>query len=109
MNYNDEFKFQALAKAILSTDLNPYSFMPKHYQSALTTSTSIENFLLILHHAMMDDGDVTFIKNGVEYSMEFTEIEYALEDIIKSEFHYISAGTELEEASVQDMIDYLNG
>jgi len=104
---DEEYLFQSLAKAILLTEYSPYVFLPSGYGCALTTATNIENFLLTLHHAMIDDGDICFIKNNDDIIIEFADFDDAIDIIFKSEFHYVRSISQLKQVTVHDMIDFL--
>lgn len=45
---------------LLSTDINPYTFLPEGWAGHVGTAESLSSFLSIIHHALFDDGDITF-------------------------------------------------
>ena len=55
----------AITNHLLETDANPYSFLPHGWAGALSTSTGFESLLHVIHHALFDDGEISFpIVNG---------------------------------------------
>jgi len=63
-----EKAFQLLALTITTTDVNPWSFMPRGWEGAKESAQTYESFLHMLHHAMCDDGDVSFIEHEIHGS-----------------------------------------
>lgn len=50
-----------LVRWMLTTDANPHSFLQEGYGGALSTAEDFAALLGTLHHALYDDGDVTFV------------------------------------------------
>lgn len=61
-DYQDLIDFRTLSKWLLDTSLNPYSFMPHGYQSYRYQPYTTDSLLSLLHHALLDDGEVSFVK-----------------------------------------------
>jgi len=80
----------ALTAYLMETDANPYGFMPKGWEGAAQTSTGFAAFLGVLHHALYDDGDISFpIVNGgpriaFVWQREHNYAELVLSDTEKS-------------------------
>lgn len=51
-----------LAKWLLETDANPYSFLPERWSNTLESAESFNNLLYCIHYNFIDDGDISFIK-----------------------------------------------
>lgn len=65
-----EEEFSKLAKWIVETDISTYEFLPNHYANVKSNPFDLEMLLLELHHAMVDDGDVAFVKMKVNDNVE---------------------------------------
>lgn len=50
-----------LIEWLMTTDANPYGFMPRGYEGAMGSAQSFDLFLSTLLHAIYDDGDLTFV------------------------------------------------
>lgn len=46
---------------LLSTPHNPYGFLPEQWAGAISTAEGLASFLYVVHHALYDDGDITFV------------------------------------------------
>ena len=54
-----------LAKWLMTTDANPYSYLDHTWAGISQTAEGMANLLNYIHHAVVDDGDITFVKvNG---------------------------------------------
>jgi hypothetical protein len=63
-NWEDyELEYKALVNFIVTTTTNPYSFMPKGWEGSIGSSTGFSSFLGVLHHAMIDDGELTMLSD----------------------------------------------
>lgn len=51
-----------LVRWMLTTDANPYSYLPKKQACMLNSATGFESLLDQIHHALYDDGDITFVR-----------------------------------------------
>jgi len=51
-----------LAEWFLTTDANPYSFLPHDWASSFNTAEGFSSLLKYIDHACYDDGDITFVK-----------------------------------------------
>lgn len=69
--------FCKIANWLLTNEHNPYGYMEESWASAFGSATGVESLLHNLHHAMVDDGDVSFIRiersfDGlIEYQINF--------------------------------------
>jgi hypothetical protein len=104
-------EFVKLANAITNTDKNPWSFMPARWESSKSCAQSYEMFLHSLHHAMCDDGDVTFIKITRYNDILILFIDRWEKELINSyiDKSYSSSGSNLEWeiVDVEDIIQSL--
>ena len=58
-------EFAEVVKYLLETDANPYSFLPHGWAGSVGTSTAFVSLTNMLHHALYDDGDISFpVVNG---------------------------------------------
>jgi len=56
-----EQEFVELARFILTTDINPYQFLPRGWENCLYSAQSTEGLLHTIHHALVDDGDLIWV------------------------------------------------
>jgi hypothetical protein len=56
----DEPEMRAITEHLLDTDANPYSFLPEGWAGHMETSTGFASLLRTIHHAIYDDGDISF-------------------------------------------------
>ena len=55
----------AIAKFLLKTEANPYGFLPEHWAGCTESSSGMTSLLHHIHHALHDDGEISFpIVNG---------------------------------------------
>lgn len=85
--YQQDKDVGVLVNWLLATDINPYSFLDDEYAQYMYTSEGFSMLCHLLHHALIDDGDVTFLsvdkkpKIGFywKYDLpEFTRKDYKL-------------------------------
>lgn len=57
-----DIDFVKLATFMLETNVNPYAFLPEEWAECINSAQSMEGFLEMLRHAMVDDGDFRFIE-----------------------------------------------
>lgn len=62
---------RAITEYLLETDANPYGFLPHHWAGAMETSTGFNSLLNMIHHALYDDGDISFYKINGEPRIAF--------------------------------------
>lgn len=62
---------QELVQWMLTTEINPYSYLPEKWAGAVTSSTSFEYLLNAIHHALYDDGDISFVTVNEEPRIVF--------------------------------------
>ena len=65
LSSNEDYKkdFIKVSEALLNTNENPYSFMPKGWESYKHTASHASSFFFALSYAMNDDGEVSLIIN----------------------------------------------
>jgi hypothetical protein len=59
-----EQDFLRVATAIMESKLNPYGYLPPGWTSIHSNIQACQCFLLTLHHAMVDDGEVCFLTDN---------------------------------------------
>lgn len=65
LNDSSEPEMQAITSYLLETEANPYSFLPDGWGGSTSTYTGFQSLLRMIHHALYDDGDISFpIVNG---------------------------------------------
>jgi hypothetical protein len=84
-----EQDYVALANWIVTTDINPYGWMDERWAGSTFTAEGVANLLSNLHHAMVDDGDVSFVsevgRNGTKaFTMIFKDQWDLAEEFKKS-------------------------
>ena len=83
---SDKPEMQAITKYLLDTDANPYGFLPPAWAGAMTTSTGFASLLGMIHHALFDDGDISFPVVNKEPRIAFVwRHEKNYEDYVLSE------------------------
>lgn len=60
-----------LALWMLETEHNPYGYLDQGYAKYTSTAEGFEILLSMLHHALYDDGDVTFVTVNKEPKIIF--------------------------------------
>lgn len=60
-NNNDCAEMRELVNWLLTTDANPYAFLPEEWAPSLNTAESFADLLHCIHHAVYDDGAITFV------------------------------------------------
>lgn len=60
-DYQDMAEFRTLANWMLTTNVSSYEFMPSGYQNYSFDPYSTDSVLRLIHHALLDDGDVSFV------------------------------------------------
>lgn len=58
---NHEPQINGLVQWMLETDANPYAYLPYAWASSLYTAESFADLLDYIHHAVYDDGGITFV------------------------------------------------
>lgn len=56
----NENSMQPLVAWMLSTEIDPYVYLPEGVASNTDSSTGFSNLLNLIHHALYDDGEITF-------------------------------------------------
>lgn len=80
LNAKDE-QFVELANFILETDINPYSFLPFGWEGSLYTAEGAESLLSIIHHALVDDGELCWINTDIHGPLLAFEDKYETDHI----------------------------
>lgn len=62
----DEKKHVKLSQWLLSTTVSPYDFMPKDWHGFKSNPFSTDALFSIIHHALVDDGDICFVSLNIE-------------------------------------------
>lgn len=57
----NENSMQPLVAWMLSTEIDPYTYLPEDVASNTDSSTGFSHLLNLLHHALYDDGEITFV------------------------------------------------
>lgn len=57
---------QAIAEWLLTTQASPYQFLPAGWGNALSSPGETSGLLAVIHHALVDDGEIEFVSvNGM--------------------------------------------
>lgn len=56
---------------LANTEINPYSFLPEEMASGFGTSEGFEFICHMVHHALVDDGDISFVICGEQPKIIF--------------------------------------
>ena len=59
---DDPSDMNELAAWLMTTDASPYSYLQEGYASMMSTAEGCDGLLATIHHAVYDDGDITFVK-----------------------------------------------
>ena len=104
-------EMKAITEFLLQTDVNPYSFLPSNFAGGFNTSSGFENLLHMIHHALVDDGDISFpVVNGSPrisfvYKWEDNYADYVLSDaekLMRDQY-----GTEYEVDQCTDVFHFI--
>lgn len=92
-----EEKFLKLTDFILTTTANSHSFMPLGFEDSIDSPITTNQFISMLHHNMVDDGDVCFVKfddNIISSFMLFKNPGdvFDIEKEINERFSFLSLG-----------------
>ena len=60
-----------LVKWLLETDINPYSFLQPEWACSVNTADGMASLLSNIHHALYDDGDITFVTVNGQHRIIF--------------------------------------
>lgn len=108
---SDLAEMRAITEYLLDTDANPYSFLPHEWAGAMETSTGFEGLLNTIHHALVDDGDISFpIVNGMPrivfiWQHEENYADYVLSDTEKD--MQKRWGSEYNITQCKDVMDWI--
>lgn len=64
---------QSLVEWMLTTDANPYSYLPEAYAGSVDSAEMFAGLLNTIHHALYDDGDITFVAVNGEPRIVFVD------------------------------------
>ena len=56
-----DYEMSALIRWMLTTDANPYCYLPDGFRGSLYSAQEFEGLISVIHHALYDDGEITFI------------------------------------------------
>ena len=59
---NGDEDFIKVAQTITGSDKNPWEFMPKGWEGSKSNASSYRNFINVLYHNMIDDGNCCFVQ-----------------------------------------------
>lgn len=65
-DYHEAAQFRELAQWLLENNCNPYDYMTNGYQDFRSTPFKTESLFATLHHALCDDGEVSFVKMKID-------------------------------------------
>lgn len=68
-----DYEMVSLVKWMLCTDANPYSYLPNEWASAIYSAESFVSLISHIHHALYDDGDITFVSVNNEPRIVFAD------------------------------------
>lgn len=60
-----------LVEWMLNTDENPYAFLPEGWAGSLSSAEGFASLVQCMHHAIYDDGDITFLTVNGEPRISF--------------------------------------
>lgn len=66
-----EPQMNGLVKWMMETDANPYSYLPHGWAGATGSAEGFAGLLHTIHHALYDDGDITFVTVNEEPRIVF--------------------------------------
>lgn len=85
--YRDFEPMSDLVAWLLETNTNPYGFLPQTWAGSLNSAEMFSSLLRTMHHAIVDNGDMTFISVNGEPKIIFLDKWNALDvDSIVSAF-----------------------
>jgi hypothetical protein len=58
---DDPSDMNGLADWLMTTDASPYSYLQEGYAGMMSTAEGCADLLATIHHAVYDDGDITFV------------------------------------------------
>ncbi len=58
---DDPSDMNELAAWLMTTDASPYSYLQEGYAGMMSTAEGCDCLLATIHHAVYDDGDITFV------------------------------------------------
>ena len=56
-----EPQMNGLVNWMLESDANPYSYLPENWAGHVSSAEGFASLLNMIHHAVYDDGDITFV------------------------------------------------
>ncbi len=66
-----EPQMNGLVKWMMETDANPYSYLPEGWAGSTGSAECFAGLLYTIHHALYDDGDITFVTVNDEPKIVF--------------------------------------
>ena len=107
----DSPEMVAITKLLLETDVNPYSFLPHNFAGVFDSSYGFNSLLNTIHHALVDDGDISFPivnkqpKISFVYKHQDNYVEHILTDSEKEMRD--RWGTEYTVEQCKDVFDFI--
>ena len=78
-----DYEMSVLIRWMLTTDANPYCYLPDGFKGSLYSAQEFEGLISVIHHALYDDGEITFIKVNGEPQITFVwQHEDNFEDLV---------------------------
>ena len=75
-NKHHAVQMNDLVEWMINTDINPFAYLPAKWASSVDTATGFVALLDHIHHALYDDGDITFVTVNDEPRIVFAN-QYA--------------------------------
>lgn len=69
----DDENVRKLVNWLMTTDINPYEFLPESYAGCFNSAEGFASLCGTIHHALVDDGAIEFIKVNDEPRIAFIE------------------------------------
>lgn len=108
---SSEPEMMAFTKFLLETPANPYAILPEHWAGCTESSSGMRSLLNHIHHALFDDGEISFpIVNGEPkivfvWSNEDNYADYVLNETQK---HFRDTrGVTYDITQCQDVFDFI--
>ena len=80
---NSKDSMQPLVERLLQTDKNPCSFLTEPWAGSMYSADSFVGLLNNIHHALYDDGDITFVSvNGEPRIVFYNQYEDNFRDVV---------------------------
>lgn len=108
---NGEEEMRAITKLLLETDANQYAFLPENFANVFETSSGFASLLHMIHHALVDDGDISFPLVNGEPRIRFVsrwEDNYEQYALNETEKHFkLERGNTYTVEQCKDVFDFI--